>query len=230
MEKGLHDGHRDRVRDKFLASGFNKSTPEHEILELVLFYSVPRRDTNELAHTLVSTFGSLAGVFNASADELMKVKGVTKNTAVLIKLFTAVAREYNDSMRSHSSKFSSVEEIGTYILGRYAGVTEEVVTILSLSGTGKAISFDEVLRGDISSVGLSTRKIIEILIKTRATAVVIAHNHPSGLALPSAADLTATKTVKEALSHIGVQLIDHIIVADNDFVSLAQSEQFASMF
>ncbi len=230
MEKGLHDGHRDRVKNKFLATGFNKSTPEHEILELVLFYSVPRKDTNELAHTLIRTFGSLAGVFKASPDELMKVRGITKNTAVLIKLFTAVSREFNDSMRSKASAFSSLEEIGTYLLSRYAGIDDEVMTVLSLNGNGKAISFDEVIRGDISRVGLSTRRIIEILLKTRATAVVLAHNHPSGVAVPSTSDAIATKTVKEALSHIGVQLLDHIVVADADYVSMAQSREFAEIF
>ncbi len=231
MAESLHEGHRDRVRNKFLANGgFPKGTPEHEMLELVLFYSIPRKDTNEIAHNLIKTFGSLSGVFKASAEELMSVKGISKNSAVLIKLIIELARQYNSDIKSVASTFSSTEEIGTYLLGRYAGVTEEVMTLLSLDGKGKIISYDEVLKGDISRVGVSTRKIIEILLRTKATSVIMVHNHPSGLALPSDADLSATATVKNALSHIGVTLLDHIIIAEGDFVSLAISEKFRDLF
>ena len=231
VAKHLHDGHRDRVRDKFLANdGFPKGTPDHEMLELLLFYSIPRKDTNEIAHELIKTFGSLSNVLKASAEDLMQVKGITKNSAVLIKLILEISRRYNEDIQSVASVFASSEEIGTYLLGRYAGITEEVMTILSLNGNGKIISFDEVMRGDISRVGLSTRKIIEIILRTKATSVILAHNHPSGIALPSDGDLTATVTVKSALTHIGVTLLDHFIIADGDFVSLAISERFKEIF
>ncbi|MBO5726564.1 MAG: RadC family protein [Clostridia bacterium] len=231
MAEHLHDGHRDRVKDKFLANdGFPKGTPDHEMLELLLFYSIPRKDTNDIAHELISTFGSLAGVLKASADELMQVKGITKNSAVLIKSILELSHRYNDIVKSKASIFASTEEIGTYLLGQYAGVTDEVMTVLSVNGNGEMFSFDEVMRGDISRVGLSTRKIIEIVLRTKATSVILAHNHPSGIALPSEGDLTATVTVKNALEHIGVNLLDHFIVVEGDFVSLAISEKFKDLF
>lgn len=226
----LHMGHRQKVKEKFIESGFPKGTPPHEILELILFYSIPRKDTNEIAHELVNKFGSLAGVFNATEQELVSVKGVTENTVVLLKLILASARAYNADLSDKASVFMSVEELGTYLIGRYAGVTEEKFSVISLNNYGKMLSMDVVSIGDISTVGVSTRKVIEVLIRTKATAVVLAHNHPGGVALPSDADLTVTKMLGDAMRHIGVHLVDHIIIADGDFVSLAQTEKFRKYF
>lgn len=230
MSNHLHDGHRQRVKNKFLQNGFTKETPAHEILELVLFYSVPRKDTNELAHKLLNEFGSLSGVLNASPEQLMKFPGITKNSVVLFKMILETARIYNEDLASNKDTFKSIEEIGTYISYHFSGATEEKFGVLSLSSSGKFISYDTINQGDISAVGVSTRKIIEILLRTRAAAVVIAHNHPGGIALPSASDLETTKRINEALKHIGVHLLDHIIVADGDFVSLAQSKDFRELF
>ena len=230
MEKNLHEGHRDRVKKKFLKDGFTEGTPKHEILEMILFYSVPRKDTNELAHKLLEKFGSLSGVLNAPLTELEKFPGITQNTAVLFKMIMETARIYNSEAVSKATIFSSIEEIGTYLLGRFAGITEEQIAVVSLKSNGQFISYDVIGKGDISSVGVSTRKIIEILLQTKATTVIIAHNHPGGVALPSGPDLETTKNINAALKHIGVHLIDHIIIADDDFVSLAQSKQFKDLF
>ncbi|MBQ0084160.1 MAG: hypothetical protein KBS52_05285 [Clostridiales bacterium] len=230
MENNLHAGHRAKVRKKFIENGFSKSTPPHEILEMILFYSIPRSDTNEIAHRLIEHFGSLSGVFNASIDELQKVEGMGENSAVLFKLILAAARAYNEDNSDMSSRLCTIEELGTYLISRFAGITEEEFGIVSLGSSGKFLSFDIIEKGDISAVGVSTRKVIEVLIKTRANAVVLAHNHPNGLALPSGADLTVTKTIGDALKTIGVHLADHIIVAGGDFVSLAQSENFKYLF
>ena len=230
MDKNPHERHRKRVRDKFLAGGFNDGTPDHEILEMVLFYSIPRRDTNELAHTLIDTFGSLSGVFKASADELMKVEGIGENSVALIKLIMEVARAYARDEKKKAAYFSSMDEIGTYLLGRYAGIKEEMFTLLSLNSAGKMLSFDEIARGDISQVAVSTRKILETVIRTGANAVVLAHNHPGGIAIPSSEDLSATEAVKNVLAHLDVKLLDHLILAEGDYVSLRQSEKFTYLF
>lgn len=231
MADSLKEGHRERVKKKFLANGgFPKGAYDYEILEMLLFYSIPRKDTKDIAKQLLSTFGSLKAVFKASVEDLTKVKGITEHSAILIKLVTEVIRQYDADVKSVAATLNSTEEIGMYLLGRYAGVTDEVMTMMSLDGNGQLISFDEVMRGDTARVGLSTRKIIEILLRTKASSVILAHNHPSGIALPSDSDLTATVTVKNALSHIGVVLLDHIILADGDFVSLAISEKFKDIF
>lgn len=225
MDKNIHDGHRERVKKKFLEHGFSDATPKHEILELILFFSVPRKDTNELAHQLLKKFGSLSGVLNASASELTKFPNITENTVALFKVIMEAARIYNTEGVSKSTVFTSVEEIGTYLLGRFAGITEEQFAVVSLDNKGKFIAYDVLSKGDIRAVGVSSRKVIEVMLERRAGMVVLAHNHPGGVALPSDVDIETTKRIGEALSHIGVRLFDHIVIADGDFVSFKQSRQ-----
>ena len=135
------------------------------------------------------------------------------------------ARVYNAESVNNKTVFSCVDEIGTYLLGRYAGITDERFAVISLQNSGKFIACDFIGSGDLSAVGVSTRKIIEIVIERKAALIVIAHNHPGGLALPSGTDMETTKRISEALKHIGVKLFDHIVIADGDFVSFAQSAQ-----
>ena len=225
MEKNIHNGHRERVKKKFLEQGFSDATPKHEILELILFFSVPRKDTNELAHQLLKEFGSLSGVLNAPVSELTKFPNITENTVALFKVIMEAARVYNTEGVSKNTIFTSIEEIGTYLLGRFAGVTEEQFSVVSLDNKGKFIAYDVLSKGDIRAVGVSSRKVIEVMLERRAGMVVLAHNHPGGVALPSDVDLETTKRIGEALSHIGVRLFDHIVIADGDFVSFKQSKQ-----
>lgn len=225
MEKNIHNGHRERVKKKFLEQGFSDATPKHEILELILFFSVPRKDTNELAHQLLKEFGSLSGVLNAPVSELTKFPNITENTVALFKVIMEAARVYNTEGVSKNTIFTSIEEIGTYLLGRFAGITEEQFSVVSLDNKGKFIAYDVLSKGDIRTVGVSSRKVIEVMLERRAGMVVLAHNHPGGVALPSDVDLETTKRIGEALSHIGVRLFDHIVIADGDFVSFKQSKQ-----
>ena len=217
-----HEKHRLRVKKKFLQNGFPKATPQHEILELLLFYSIPRRDTNPLAHQLIKRFGSISAVFNAPISELVKIKGVTEHTATFIKLIPEISRIYSEDLNSTVSALNSVDEVGTYLLTRYAFFAdEEVFSLLSMNNKGKLLSFDVIAKGDISSVSISVRKIIEISLNTKSTTAIIAHTHPGGLVTPSDSDLEITSQIKTALGQIGVNLIDHIILAGGDFISLA---------
>lgn len=225
-EQPSYINHRKRVKEKFLKDGFTEGTKEYEVLELVLFYCIPRVDTKEIAKDLLRKFGSLEWVFNAPAEELKKFPGITDNGVVLLRLMIELTHICAAKSVNSKTVFSCVDEIGTYLLGRYAGITDERFAVVCLQNNGNFISFDFIGDGDKSSVGVSTRKIIEIVIEHKATMIVIAHNHPGGLALPSGTDLETTKRISEALKHIGVRLFDHIVIADGDFVSFAQSEQF----
>ncbi len=231
MAQNMHEDHRKRVKQKFLENGFSEATPDHEILEMLLFYAIARKDTNTLAHQLIDEFGSLSGVINAPISALTKINGISEHTAILIKLVLEVAKAYTRNTLSTTTVMQSSEEIGTYLLGRYAYFgTDEVFSMLSLNNKGKLLSFDIVERGDLSSVGISIRKVVEVLIKTKGTAVVIAHNHPGGIALPSDKDVQITAEMKSALAPIGVHLLDHIIIASGDYVSLFESEKFKYLF
>lgn len=230
MAGTIHTGHRARVKQEFLQNGFNDHTPPHKILEMLLFFCLPQGDTNPLAHELLNHFGSLAAVLDAPVEELVRFKGLTESNAVLLKLILPVARAYRISQQEAGFGFESPDAIGRFLLDRYLGETEERLSIISLNGMAQLLSFDYVASGDLTSVGVSTRQIIELVLKTGATCVIMAHNHPKGVALPSGADIAMTETVSSALKHIGVHLIDHIIIARDDYVSLAQSRQYKQLF
>lgn len=228
----IHAGHRSSVRNKFIKNkGFPPGTPSHEILEMLLFYVIPRRDTNVIAHMLIRRFGSLKGVFGASIDDLMTVDGIGENAAVFIKMIPAIFKEYSKEIYFEASKKEDTAgNIGDYLLTQYAGVEDEMLSIVSMDNKGKILSHDIISRGDAHTVGISTRKILETVMKTGASTVTLAHNHPGGVALPSDEDIAATVAVKNILSSIDVKLVDHIMLVDGDYTSMAVSARFANIF
>ncbi len=231
MEKEDQLEHRRRVKDKFLANGIPKDAPDREILEFLLFYAIARKDTKDIALALLHKFGNLNNVFDASIEELKKVKGVGEHAAILIKVIPEIAKIYNEKKFRKGSRLNTIDEVGTYLLSRYAYFgSDEVFSVVSFNNLGDLLNFNIIEKGDIGSVGVSTRKVIETLINTKATSVIIAHNHPGGVALPSDGDLKVTEMLKNSLKSINVTLIDHIIIANGDFVSLKQSELFRNLF
>ena len=186
---GLHDGHRQRLLQRFLREGLD-GFDEHNILELLLFYAIPRKDTNELAHRLMDDFGSLAGVLDASAQDLC---------------------------------LASTEQAGRFLLPRFIGRQEETVLLTCLDGKCRVLSCTVLHKGSLNSSEVNVRKLLTAALKHNAAAVILAHNHPGGVALPSPEDLSTTARIKAALEAADIRLLDHIIVADHDFVSLADS-------
>ncbi len=230
MAENLHEGHRERVRRDFLENGFSDTTPPHKILEMLLFYSIPRRDTNEIAHDLLNTFGSIAGVLDAPTEQLLKVKGITENSVALIKLILPIASIYRSSKVNPEKSFTSTNQIGDYLIEKYLSFNKETVAITSFNSKGQILGFDILAEGDSSSVELSVRKILEIVMKRNPVCVVLSHNHPSGFAIPSSEDITLTANLFNILANINVRLLDHIIIANNDYVSLAQSRDYKAIF
>jgi len=227
----LHKGHRDRMRKEFIANGFAKEMSQHKMLEMLLFYAVPQKDTNELAHELINKYKTIAGVLEAPVEELVKFKYITENNVVLLKLLIPIAREYyKDKSKNSDNAFKSIEDICNYLLNEYFGFTNEKFGVLCLGDKGNKLCFEILAEGDLTSVGVSTREIIQLALKTNATCVVICHNHPGGIALPSGADIALTEMVINALSHIGVKVLDHIIIANGDYVSLYQSKDYKHLF
>ena len=218
---GLHDGHRQRLIQRFLEEDLDNFEP-HNVLELLLFYAIPRKDTNELAHVLMDTFGSLKGVFDAPYEELIKVTGIGPNTAALLKLVPSLTRTYYSSDAS-SIILDTSEKSGEYFLPYYIGQTEEVVRLACLDAGGKVISNQILHRGSANAAEVNMRKIVNIALRNNAMGVILAHNHPGGLPLPSEEDVATTKSIREALMPMGILLMDHIIVAGQDYVSMARS-------
>lgn len=230
MSKNLHMGHRKRVREEFLEHGFSDATPAHKVIELLLFYGIPRQDTNEIAHALLDRFKTVSAMLEASPEELMKINGVGENAAALIKLILPLCRLYQTDKLSTGKMPCTMDTICEFVIKKHFGYSNEVFAITTLNSKGAIIAFDILNYGDVTSVGVSTRSIIETVIKRKAVCVVMSHNHPNGNALPSEDDIAMTQRINTALKHINVKLIDHVIIADDDCVSLAQSQAYYQIF
>ena len=218
----IHDGHRERLKKRFREEGLDGFT-EFQILELLLFYIIPRRDTNPIAHALIDRFGSLHQVLEAPVEELEKVEGIGPNAALLLNLITSVARAYMVSRTENSKILRTIDECGEYLKSLFIGRRVETVYLLCLDAKCKVLGCREVGEGSVNSANVPTRRIVEIALGMNASSVILAHNHPSGIALPSKEDILTTRRVAAALSTVDIQLVDHIIVADDDYVSLVQS-------
>lgn len=218
----IHEGHRQRLKTRFLEEGLDSFT-EVQVLELLLFYSIPRKDTNLIAHELLNHFGSLAQVLEAPTEELCKVKGISENSAVLLKLVTEAGRYYQVSRNSQIEILTTLEACASYMVPRFFGRRLETVFLLCLDAKSKVLCCKEVGEGDINAASISVRKIVEVAMGAGATSVVLAHNHPSGVAVPSIEDIQTTRRLFLALQAVEITLVDHIVVADGDYVSMAQS-------
>lgn len=199
---------------------------EHEVLELLLFYCIPRKDTNVTAHNLINRFGTLAKVLDAPIRELKKVEGIGENAAVFLSIMKAVSGYYRISAMEQNLALTTYEDCGKYLKPYFDGKKSEVVMMLCLDAKCMVLDCLQVGEGAINSANVSIRKIVDLALSTNATSVVLAHNHPSGLALPSDEDILTTKRLAKALRYVDVILSDHVIVADDDFVSLALSNLY----
>lgn len=220
-KKPIHTGHRERLRRQFLMTGA-EGLSDINILELLLFYGIPQRDTNPIAHRLLERFGSLAGVFSASTEDLVRQGGLGEYAAALIRLTAEIAR-MQQIQRTEERFLCTTEEYGDYLLPHFFGLTEETVYLLSLDGKCKPLACNRLFTGSVNSASLSIRLVVECALRTKATSVVLAHNHPSGIAVPSQEDIKSTRAIAEALEPLNVLLLDHIVVAEGDFVSMLES-------
>lgn len=221
----IHEGHRQRLKNRFRREGLD-NFDELYVLELLLFYCVPRRDTNPLAHKLLDTFGSLNGVLNASQEELEMVDGVNQNTSTFLSLITQVGRYYQVKQSEPGQMLTSNAQFGYYLTPYFYGRNVETVFMLCLDAKCKVICCKKVGEGSVNSANIPVRRIVEMALAVKASTVVLAHNHPSGLAIPSADDVQTTRQVAKALKTVDLNLADHIIVSNDDFVSLADSKLY----
>lgn len=219
---GIHTGHRKRVKDEFLANGL-AGLPDHRVLELLLFYAIPQGDVNPLAHRLMDHFGSLAGVFHATHEQLMQVDGVGYSTAVFIRLIPAVAARYLADSSRVGEQYLSSWQLRDLLLPLFFGQRNELAYLVCLDGKSKLIVTKKLGEGIADSVQITTRKVLETALNCNASRVVLAHNHVSGVALWSPEDLDTTLRLRRVLWEAGIELVDHCIFADDDMVSMADS-------
>ena len=222
---GIHDGHRQRIKNRFRSEGLDNFEDIH-VLELLLCYCIPRIDTNPLAHALLTHFGSLTQVLEASREELEQVPGVGESVSTFLTLTNAVCRYYLVKRSALARVLKNTAEYSAFLMPYFHGRRNEIVFLLALDAKCKVICCREVTDGSINSASISVRRVVEMALGCNATTVILAHNHPGGLALPSGDDVVTTYRIARALWAVDIRLADHLIVSDDDSVSLAQSGRY----
>lgn len=230
MEKGekkvsIHSGHRQRLKSRFIKEGLF-GFADHEVLELLLFYAIPQKDTNELAHILINEFGSLDGVFDASFNSLTSVKGVGENTATLIKLIGEIYPKYLDcKLNSSKTVIDSSQAAGELFLPLLMNEQNEVLMAAFLDNNLNVKNVSVITKGDLDSTEIDIRRIVSLAVNYNASRVIIAHNHPSGVAAPSVNDIEAVRVLCTKLRAVSLHLCDSIIVAGNQFYSMTKHKK-----
>lgn len=211
MSDNPHAQHRKRLRDQFLRNGLRSFEP-HQMLELALFYSIPRQDTNPLAHRLLDTFGSLANVFNASYEELCRVPGISHNTAVFLMMQRQLFQEYYKSIYQTGPSLSTTQKAAEFIVPHFVGLQEERLFLVCLDVNCRVVYADFLSEGSSMSVSAPTRAIFSAALSHHAAAVLLAHNHPHHYAFPSVQDVECTRSIVNTLLAADICLLDHFIV------------------
>ena len=220
----MHENHRDRVKKRFLSEGLENFEP-HNLLEFLLFYSIPQQDTNELAHALLERFGSLEAVFDASMEDLMTVPGVKEHSATLIRMIPAYAKRYCKEKNAGGENFFNIKTIGQYLLRYYRECKKETTVLLLLDNKFNLIELVKIYEGPFHSPYIGMKEILETTLWKRASVVILSHNHPNGVPLPTSGDILKTKEIEDALRMVDIKLIAHILVAGDSYVDLLHPEQ-----
>lgn len=221
----VHDGHRQRMRERFIIEGLD-GFQEVNVLELLLFYCFPRIDTNEIAHRLLDEFGSFPNVLEASIDDLKKVKGVGENAATFLSILNATNRYYRIKKTSHIKTISCPEQYISVLEPLFTGIKNERLYMLCLDAKSKIITCKLLGEGVSTGASVSVRKIMETALSVNATSVVMAHNHPDGCAVLSQEDKDMTCYVARALRDVEIELIDHVVFADSEHISFALDSNY----
>jgi DNA repair protein RadC len=217
-----HAGHRQRVRNRFAREGM-ESFEDHQILELILFYAIPRGDTNLIGHRLLKHFGRLSAVFDARISDLQQVPGVGEQAAVLINTLPALMRRYHiDRIVRDAPILNSAEAVSQYLKPLMAGRTREVFYVLCLDSRLRVKFPAQIAQGTVKDAYVHPREVVEAALAHNASAVVLAHNHPSGHLAPSQADHSLTRQLVNVLGIIDINVLDHVIIADDDSYSFAE--------
>ena len=221
MSSHLHDGHRQRMRERIMNGDLEKLQP-HEVLEYLLFSFIPRKDTNGIAHALIKEFGSFYGVLNADPVRLSKVSGMTQNAALFLSNLPAVFRVYMLNKSKSKVQLHGRGEIREYMRDMYWALTEERVCAMILDPHDCVVATKEFDKGTGDSVNLNVRALVDFALGNKHCKLVLAHNHPSGVVTPSANDVAVTKELHYTLNTLDIELLDHYIFCDEKYFSFEE--------
>ena len=223
--ENLHEGHRKRVYKEFLENGL-RHFPDHKILEMLLFYVIPRADTNEIGHRLIDRFGSISGVFDASYDMLLEVEGIGAQAATLIHFMSALTQRYMDDFTSQIQSLNDTEIAKEYFRYKFLCQQTESIIMVCAGQNGRILYCQAIAQGSPDTVAVSAALVVKTALRANATRVYLAHNHPSGIAIPSSQDMATTSLLYKELERVDIVLADHIIVAPDGVYSMKEQGMF----
>ncbi len=221
MTVKLHAGHRQRVKSRYLTEGLD-AFEDHQVLEMLLFYCIPMKDTNELAHEMILEFGTLAGLLEADPKEICRRCNVTENVAILVSLIPSLARRYFQGKWGDKPLLNSSSKAGEYAVSLFVGRKYEAFYVICLDAQNRVNYAALVHKGTINEAPVYPRLIVETALRHQANAVILAHNHPGGTMRPSDADRAITKKIVTTLDAISIHVVDHMIVAGDKYFSFAE--------
>ncbi len=208
----IHKEHRKRMKQRFTDFGLD-SFQDHEALELLLFYGLPYKNTNGMAHDLLNKFGSFSGVFGASRDDLKSISGIGEHTALLLELMPALFRRYSMDLMSEQRRFDDREKLSEYVINHFIGQTREHVQLFLFDSAMRRIDSIMLCEGGLNAVSVNSEAVAEHVFSNRAASFVIAHNHPSGDPEPTFEDLCITRSIWRSLAALNREMVEHYIVA-----------------
>lgn len=218
-----HKGHRARMKERYASCQGLEGFADHEVLELLLYYAIPQKDINKLCHDLIKRYGSLSAVFEAPLEDLVKVKGVGMNTAMLISMILPVYKRYALDKAKHKVNLSNFERSSFYAKSLFCGERYEVFYMICVDAKCRLIRTVRLNQGTIDETPIYPRLVVEHALNCKAHGVILAHNHPSGDPYPSDSDITTTQLIINALSGLDIQVLDHIIVAGEKVFGFSQA-------
>lgn len=217
--ENLHEEHRARMKARVERDGL-ESLAEHEALEYLLFMSIPRQDTNVLAHRLIEHFGDFCKVMEAEPEELEQVPGIGPKSAHLISTVMAFSRYYTLKKRVTRQALNTAEAAINYVKPLFRGLQNEQLYLILLDDACRPMQDLRIAEGVPNRVTVDTRKLLRAVARTNSTCGILAHNHPTGMAVPSEADRLTTYRIMELTGQLGFTIIDHIIIAGEDACSM----------
>ena len=223
MSGGLHAGHRARMRERYIKDNGLDSFAEHEALELLLFYCIPQKDTNELAHKMLKEFGNLANLFDAHPIDIVKRCNVTENTSILISMMPRLAQRYFQSKWEKNVRLVTPQQAGQYLIDMYGSRNTEAFYILCLDAQRRLNNAVLVGEGTVEEAPVYIRNIVQTALLHNSVSVILSHNHPGGSVSASGADIEATRQIIRTFELLEITVLDHIIVAGSRYFSFAEN-------
>ena len=219
----IHEGHRDRMRSRFLKEGAD-GFADHEILEMLLYGTIPRGDTNEIAHHLLDEFGSISNLIEADPHEITKTAGVGLKSGVFLSLLHELVRRYEKEKLEMKPALTSIPRTVDYCKALVAFRPTECFYVIFLDGRRQILHTSKISEGTVNDTAVSPRIVVEKALRYKATGVVLCHNHPNGTVKPSFDDIQLTLSLKKLMQPLGIDVVDHIVIGANEYFSFFEND------